>query len=483
MQYFECRSKIGNLQFAIRNLMLLPEIETGVRTVTHVARYFDELKASALLLSGEVGVAERGYFVPDEEDAIRGLLISYWQSRSALLELIQSFHFDRDLSEESRPRAFLVALAATLVLVDAARFLREQFHDNRRLRRIWNQPAPNFGIPSGTYDTVQKSLFSARHAWHLYHAQQYFNEHESELCSIANETGLHEIWEIIQRLKQRLDVGVAQFARTKLRVRSDQVARSLGRNVIVRAMYGIQKMVSGMMADVYVRPGHQPALPQPITDQLHGLLAPGDVLIVRKEYALTNYFLPGYWPHAALYLGHPAELALLGIQDHEHVRPRWARLLEASHPERRGVAQPRRVLESMKDGVLLRSLNSPFASDSILVIRPQLTQTQIADGLARALAHEGKPYDFDFNFGRSDRLVCTEVVYRAFDGLGDIEIPLCRRAGRPTLSGGDLVDLALSRVHFDPVLVYAPSFAPEVVQGSGAMEIIRAAHQPPKEVE
>ena len=94
--------------------MLLPEIETGVRTVTHVARYFDELKASALLLSGEVGVAERGYFVPDEEDAIRGLLISYWQSRSALLELIQSFHFDRDLSEESRPRAFLVALAATL---------------------------------------------------------------------------------------------------------------------------------------------------------------------------------------------------------------------------------------------------------------------------------------------------------------------------------------------------------------------------------
>ena len=30
---------------------------------------------------------------------------------------------------------------------------------------------------------------------------------------------------------------------------------------------------------------------------------PGDVLVVRKEYAATNYFLPGYWPHAALVIG------------------------------------------------------------------------------------------------------------------------------------------------------------------------------------
>ncbi len=60
---------------------------------------------------------------------------------------------------------------------------------------------------------------------------------------------------------------------------------------------------------------------------------------------MTNYFLPGFWPHAALYLGDPEMLSQMGIAEHEHVRPRWARLLAADPKE------PRRVLEALKDGV------------------------------------------------------------------------------------------------------------------------------------
>ena len=36
-------------------------------------------------------------------------------------------------------------------------------------------------------------------------------------------------------------------------------------------------------------------------------------------------------------------------------------------------------------------------------------------GLSRALSHRGKEYDFDFE--TSDTLVCTELVYRTFDGI------------------------------------------------------------------
>ena len=37
--------------------------------------------------------------------------------------------------------------------------------------------------------------------------------------------------------------------------------------------------------------------------KLAEFLQPGDVLVTRHHDAMTNLFLPGYWPHAALHIG------------------------------------------------------------------------------------------------------------------------------------------------------------------------------------
>ena len=129
----------------------------------------------------------------------------------------------------------------------------------------------------------------------------------------------------------------------------------------------------------------------------------------------------------------------------------------------------------MRDGVQIRSLASPFHSDSIVVLRPKLATQEIARGLARGLAHEGKPYDFDFDFTRSDRIVCTEVVFRAFDGLGPIKFPLTRRAGRLTLSGNDLIELGLRRDQLEPIAAYVPQCNPALVTGAATDQLIRTA--------
>ena len=127
----------------------------------------------------------------------------------------------------------------------------------------------------------------------------------------------------------------------------------------------------------------------------------------------------------------------------------------------------------MKDGVRVRSLASPLASDSIVIVRPQLASGEVRAGLARCLQHEGKPYDFGFDFRRSDRLVCTEVVYRAYDGLGSFELPLVSRVGRPTLPGSDLIRMSIDGNYFDPVAVYAPEWQAEVETGPRAIKLLR----------
>ncbi len=446
---------------------MTPEsIAAGIRTVTHAATYFDELKVTADALAERGEGESRGYLTPTEEDDILGLLVSYWQARNALLELITSFRRDEQLSSEDRPAAFLTAFAAALVLIDAARFLRETVEDRSIVRRKLNEPAPQFGIPAGVYDTVQHSLLGAQNAWHLYHAIRYFEEHQPQLRALAAASDLAPVMEVIDRLRHRLDVSAAQFARARLRTRASQAVRSLHQDTLGRALYGLQKLSGNLLSDQYVRRGHQPQLPVAIADRVRAMLAPGDVLVVRKEYALTNYFLPGFWPHAALYLGDAAALEQLGVGAQDHVRPRWAKLLDAASDE------PRRVLEAMKDGVQIRTLGSPLASDSIVVLRPRLSSGEVAQALARVLAHEGKSYDFDFDFRRSDRLVCTEVVYRAYDGVGPMRLPLVRRAGRPTLSGGDLIGMALERRHFHPMAVFIPGG--ELVLGETVDGVLRA---------
>jgi hypothetical protein len=93
------------------------------------------------------------------------------------------------------------------------------------------------------------------------------------------------------------------------------------------------------------------------------------------------------------------------------------------------------------------------------------------------MAHEGKCYDFDFDFTRSDRLVCTEVVYRAYEGVGSMTFPLTRRFGRLTLSGGDLMDMALERKRLNPIAVFAPSLASGLITGETVDSILRAGQR------
>src|SRR5690606_13014354 len=121
-------------------------------------------------------------------------------------------------------------------------------------------------------------------------------------------------------------------------------------------------------------------------------------------------FLPGYWPHSALYVGTAEELRAMGLE----ADPRVAgHLAEFAEPDATGHA--RRFIEAISEGVVFTTLeHSVGEADSVAVLRPRLTPPQIREVIARAFSHAGKPYDFDFDFFSADKLVCTEVVYRAF---------------------------------------------------------------------
>jgi hypothetical protein len=163
------------------------------------------------------------------------------------------------------------------------------------------------------------------------------------------------------------------------------------------------------------------------------VLQPGDILLERRNWFMSNAFLPGFWPHSALYLGDPAALDALGVASDPRVRRNWD-----AFAARDAAGHPYAVIEAMSEGVVFTSLeHSVGEADAVAVLRPRLTDAQRREAIARAFSHHGKPYDFEFDFFSADRLVCTEVIFRAYDGM--VRLPLMSILGRMALPADGFV--------------------------------------------
>ncbi len=441
--------------------------EKATRTVNSVYSQFAELKQKAEAMAAYASKMDRDYFTPSEDEAVRQVLITYWQLRSALFELVYELRTAGHEERNDYDQLFFVGYAGALVLLDAARFIRERFHDSALIRHKLNEPEPSFGIPGGLYDSIQESWTNPSHIWHMFDAARYFERSRNRLDSLRCDRETDSLIAIIEQLACRLNLSWADYAKLRLRFRIRQLGSLLKRDLFYAAMFQMQKGIGILAADRYLKRGHQPGLPVSVRDALQSILAPGDVLLVRKEFALTNYFLPGYWPHSALFLGSTESLSDWGLSNHPYVASRWQNFLALDLPQRG------RVIEAMKDGVHLRALESPYRSDSILVLRSQLKPDSIRQVVARAFMHEGKEYDFSFDFTVANRLVCTEVIYRAYDGVEGTSFQLSMRAGRLTLAALELVEMAMQRKHFAIEATYIPMLSDKLLRGTEAIEAVK----------
>ena len=71
--------------------MRLEDLHADARAVVNTAAFFDELKQSTSRLLNDQRASERGYFIPVEDEEVRHLLVAYWQSRNALVEVVTTY--------------------------------------------------------------------------------------------------------------------------------------------------------------------------------------------------------------------------------------------------------------------------------------------------------------------------------------------------------------------------------------------------------
>ena len=165
------------------------ELEQTASTVADLADHMDRLRERAIELQSTLGARSRGYFNPSEDEQALALWVSYHKCRNALLEVIDSIRKSAGAPSHHVISEFTVAFAAALLLIDAARFLRDSFGQDEVVRRKLNESHLNYGIQEGSFDEIQMSLTDPFNAIKIREATQFHDEYFDRIRNEAKATG------------------------------------------------------------------------------------------------------------------------------------------------------------------------------------------------------------------------------------------------------------------------------------------------------
>ena len=346
------------------------------------------------------------------------------------LDSVEQYHSQYyRLKGQAREDSYLINSAAMLGRYRAALEFIERTENNPELHKVLNDPVPELGLPGRTYARLKyKHLnfaiateFSARQAT----LKTFKGERQPALRKLIEEDA-DFLWKA-----GRSGRGGLLTTKNAMKIVEDTAQN---------AWLPVQTGVSEWMGHTKVNRLNKPLISLKQLRECQSRLAPGDILLQRREWYLSNIGLPGFWSHAALYIGTPEERsaffhdaetrAWLETQDKSAVdldallRSRFPEACErmlAHHdpPLYEGqpdpTTDPVRIIEAIGEGVSFHSLEHSAACDSMVVLRPRLSKAEKAQALLRSFAYAGRPYDFDFDFSTDAALVCTELVYKSYE--------------------------------------------------------------------
>ncbi|MDH3441278.1 MAG: YiiX/YebB-like N1pC/P60 family cysteine hydrolase [Gammaproteobacteria bacterium] len=411
-------------------------------------------------------IIERGDFRPAEDEAIGFWFARFLTVREELWSVINEVLnvIDKPLRkvrEDSDLRHFVVGYAATCLLIRLDRLLLFEVAHHSTIQRKLNEAFPEYRIPRKQYTRIFSAFVDQRNVFAIRDAMKFADRNRGTIQSLRDDENIGFIVTQLDELESTLNPSARSHIKRAFGYVSHKWRRRgvvSARNALAGVLEGVGRIASEI-ADLKNK-----SVTEDIRTEIGSFLMPGDVIVTRHAKALTNLFIPGFWPHAAYYIGRREQVTDAEINMNPRVDAIWTGDIC--------------VLESRKDGVRLRPLADTLSVDKFVVLRPNLESGVVHQAISRALQHQGKMYNFDFDFFNSDRVVCTELVYRAYDGLAGVNFPLSERAGRKTLSAEDLIDFAIESDTFRPVAIFGiEGCEAEIRYGEHVEEMLLASYR------
>jgi hypothetical protein len=427
----------------LRKLSQPEQAEQIVGAEKAVLIYRDGLLAATAFIRQQTNLFPeiKGDYLPRRED--KEILWQAWVNYLDYLLALDSLdHYYHDwfrLSGKQRDQSFVLSHAAFLAKYRASLEFIALMEKNPVLDTVLNEPVPEIGLPAGTYAKLKFRFLN------LAAATEYTAQ--AALYPSMNDAAPADMRAAIDS-----DSGaIRKSGRGQGELLTAKNALKILRQAGNTAWFPVQAGVSEWMGDTKVHRRNYSLISPTQIAQLHAKLEPGDVLLVRREWFLSNVGLPGFWPHAALYIGTPEErekyfsagslaewLKLQNETDSDFEKLLQTRsaanYAESLKPQPHD--EQTRIIEAMSEGVSFTALEHCASADSVVALRPLLPKSEKAEAILRAFHYAGRPYDFNFDFATDSELVCTELVYKSYEpsqGMNGLHLPLTEMLGRELL--------------------------------------------------
>lgn len=370
---------------------------------------------------------------PAQDDGVRSAWGRHLRSRRALMSLMERYlrPFESRSAEDALPgvtleqkRALMGYSSALLLFSSTVRLVERLQTPRSTLWKKLDEGDSSYDLQAGELSRFHRVITDRTNIRLLAEARRAYLESYGD--DLLAERASHWLHERIRLDHAYVDAHAPRLWRSKLQQLWRAVATS-----VYRPYYAIQSAVAIWLGDTkYVH--RAPAIGDDRIREMTALLEPGDILLERENWFLSNAFLPGFWPHGILYVGTVEDLERLGLTTDPRVLPHLA---DYASPDAHG--NTRRVIEAVSEGVLMSPMEEATDADYICAFRPRVSPDAKREAIARAFSHVGKAYDFAFDFATSDELVCTEVLYRSY---GDVlHFDMRKIMGRYALPAIDIV--------------------------------------------
>ncbi|MCK5522684.1 MAG: hypothetical protein KAI83_06065 [Thiomargarita sp.] len=348
-------------------------------------------------------------------------------------DTLNAFKKSKAISPENQLKGIMFSLSAALILYDNYLLVISIFEEDDKLRRFLNERDSGYGIEQNELSKITQSYHSLKKRNRVKKAVKLYEEKLAKISTkLRNDPGFNYLKLLIDQsasynMTKKYSPLYALSKKWEFMgaMTNDSLhyITAQGINLFSQFFGNTIGLIETRKGKLYNR--------ATVLKQISRQLQAGDILLEKTPFRLTDKLIPGYWGHAAIWVGTEVELRRLGIWEHPLVKQYHQKIKEGYH-----------IIEALRSGVKISALQYFLNIDDFVILRhTQLDNETLAKRIILALRQVGKAYDFNFDIETTEKIVCSELIYAVFIG---IEWPTDKKLGRFTISPDNIASKALN---------------------------------------
>lgn len=440
------------------------EIDKSLELIKKLEQVVSEIQSSESLFSSDIQSMSLAH-----KQSILDKWVRYVECYNGLNEVRKRYKKELILNKtedsHSKFKNVLLIYASTIAIRKNSVLLAKVIDKNKYLEPMLNESRPEHNINKKQYYYITQEITEISYMISLFRNKHYFNfmvnyyeaygykrdESEKRLLDYASHNYLNFI-KLFRNHKSIVFNNMIDF---------------LGKNAF-DFWFPVQKWLAISITGVdYSRRKEKYVSDEDICTIKEELL-PGDILLKRDNFQLTNMMMSGFWTHSGIYLGTLEELDVyfkdmpLGqfacVSD--YVKATYPKVYNSICDKSKN--NNGYVIEALAPGVVLNPLESIAKVDYFSALRPKLSKEDKLKALFTAFESLGKAYDYNFDIMTDSALFCSELIYKAYlcsSNKEGITFDLEPKAGRLLLSPNSIIkkfdiEFNSKNAEFDFVLFY-----------------------------